>query len=431
MSIEGMRLAWLRLAPALDGFYERAEEALVEGQRLDEDRFAALDEFVGPMIDASATIRSEAEAELSEVSGEDYERVSELLLAVATLDLVLACDLAVLEPVAESEKAAAPSIRDVFDKWALERRMRDAETPSPPEVFAEGQETIGQVAVLFDAIPAVSGGEHRPRSRPALLGDTRDAVVNLVALAESPGSELVKGFVAGAGAGIGSVIDAAAHGEALSKLREHAGAIVGRSPRFLREHIAKLVSLCPESWLVDEATSAVASRLSVREMLERVAESDVAFERSRQWIESAPQLRWPAIDNLRRDLDDLETRYKKQTKLIRKSARILRFGAVPLSHVACATLGPPGLAVVPGVFALGTGYIAYSLTDRLDARDLGVVDLVEGVVRLVEARIDSPPRMEPSQPKPTESQSKNLTTEKQRRLTEKAKRQKVKGPRPN
>lgn len=307
---------------------------------------------------------------------------------MTTLDVVLACDLAVLEPIEELERTDEPSLREVFDEWAREKRERDAETPSPREVFAEGQETIGQVAVLFDAIPAVGGGEHRPRSRPALLGDTRDAVVNLVALAESPGSELVKGFFAGAGAGIGSVISAAAHGEALARLQEHVGPIVGRSPRFLREHIAKLVSLCPESWFVDEATSALADRISVRKLLEKVAASDVASERSRQWIEDAPQLRWPAIDNLRRDLDDLEMRYKKQTKLIRKSARILRFGAVPLSSVACATLGPPGLAVVPGVFALGTGYLGYSLTDRLDARDLGIVDLVEGVVRLVEARIE-------------------------------------------
>jgi hypothetical protein len=444
MSIEGMRLAWLRLAPALDGFYERAGGPLMEGQRLDEQRFAVLDELVGPMIEASAAIRSEAESVLSETIGEDYASASELLLAAATLDVVLACDLAVLEPVQEPKSASppsasAPSFSDVFDLWSLERSMREAEAPSPLEVFAEGQEAVGQVAVLFDAIPAVGGGEHRPRSRAALLGDTRDAVVNLVALAESPGSELVKGFFAGAGAGIGAVIDAAARGDALSKLRVDTDAIIGRSPRFLREHVAKLVSLCPESWFVDEATSAVASRLSVRKMLERVAEADVAVERSGQWIESAPQLRWPAIDNLRRDLDGLEGRYRKQTKLIRKSARILRFGAVPLSGVACATLGPAGLAVVPGVFALGTGYIAYSLTDRLDARDLGVLDLVEGVVRLVEARIDQPNRTEPSQPKSTEpSTSKDRTAERQRKdetakrqeaLRGKAREKKMKGPR--
>ncbi len=388
MSVEGMRIAWSGLAPALDGFYERAEEALVERQRLDGDRFAALDEFVGPMLEGSQTMRSEAEKGLSETAGEDYERISELLLASATLDVVLASDLAVLEPIVEFERAPDQSLLEVFDRWSLERSERDEERPSGREIFGEGQETLGQVAVLLDAIPAVGGGEHRPRSRPALLGDTRDAVVNLVALAESPGAELVRGFFAGAGAGVGSMIEAAARGEAIAKLQEHAGAIVGRSPKFLREHIAKLVALCPEGWFVDEATSAMAGRISVRKVLERVAASDVASEQSRQWIEDAPQLRWPAIDNLRRDFTDLETRYKRQTKLIRKSARIVRFGAVPLSHVACATLGPPGLAVVPGVFALGTGYLAYSLTDRLDARSLGVADLVDGVVKLVESRIE-------------------------------------------
>src|ERR1700684_1836260 len=126
-----MRVGWQELAPALDRFYDLAEGALAERQRLDGDGFAALDEFVGPMLHASATIRSEADAALSGATGEDHERVCELLLASAPLDVVLACDLAVLEPIADLERTAEPGLRDVFDGWARARRERDAEAPSP------------------------------------------------------------------------------------------------------------------------------------------------------------------------------------------------------------------------------------------------------------------------------------------------------------
>jgi hypothetical protein len=434
VSIEGMRVAWQELATALDEFYELAQEPLRERARLGDDGFAVLAvlaELAGPMVRASEAIRSEAEEELAHNTGADRERVSELLLAGATLDLVLATDLAVLEPITIG-RTPAPSISAVFDTLALESEAHLAEIPSPREIFAEGQETIGQIAVLFAAIPALGGGEHRPRSRSALIGDARDAVVNLVDLAESPGSELVKGFTSNVGTGIRQVFDAAARGETVKRLRAHVGGIVGHSPKFLREHIAKIVSLCPEAWIVDEATSALSEKLSVRKVLARISASDVASERSRDWIEHTPQLRWPAIDDLRRDLDSLEGRYKKQTKLIRKSARVLRFGSVPLSRVALASLGPPGLAVVPGVFALSTGYLAYSLTDRLDARDLGVADLVSGVVRLVEARVDRPPEIESSPPDaspPRTSPPGTTVAEKQQRLREKAnaKKFKIKG----
>ncbi len=288
MSIEGMRVAWQGLAFALDGFYERAEEPLLKRQRLGEDSFAVLAEFVGPMVDASATIRTEAEEELAHTADEDRERVSVLLLAGATLDLVLASDLAALEPIAV-ESTAVRSLIGTFDKGVIESEARLAEIPSPREIFAEGQETIGQVAALFTAIPAVGGGEHRPRSRPALIGDVRDAVVNLVDLAESPGSELVKGFTSSVGAGISQVFRAAAHGEGVKALQEHVGGIVGHSPKFLHEHIAKIVSLCPEAWIVDEATSALSEKLNARIVLVRISASDEASERSRDWIEHTPQ----------------------------------------------------------------------------------------------------------------------------------------------
>jgi hypothetical protein len=389
MSIEGMRVGWRALAPALDAFYDRAGGALLERQRLDEEQFSALDPLLGEMLEASAAIRREAEDELSEERIDGYQQTAELLLATATLDALLASDLARLEPFPQIAPTELPSLAEIFDGWTRERieRELELELPSPQEIFAEGQETLAQVAILFDAIPPLGGGEHHPRSRQALSGDARDAIVNLVELADGPGAELLRGFWAAASLGASGLLDAAERVEVLAKLQRSVEALVGRSPRFLREHVAKIARLCPQSWFVDEATSSLADRFSARSLLERVAQSQLAADRSRDWIANAPRLSWPAIDDLRRDLDELESRYRKHTKWIRKSARVLRFGNKPLAGVAVATLGPPGLVVLPGVFALGAGYVAYSLADRLDARELGVADLVPGVVRLVEARV--------------------------------------------
>lgn len=64
-------------------------------------------------------------------------------------------------------------------------------------------------------------------------------------------------------------------------------------------------------------------------------------------------------------------------------ARWLRRGA-PLLYVLLAGGGIPGPVVLGAVYLTGGSYLAYSLTDRIDARDLKVANLVEGVVPLVE-----------------------------------------------
>jgi hypothetical protein len=42
-----------------------------------------------------------------------------------------------------------------------------------------------------------------------------------------------------------------------------------------------------------------------------------------------------------------------------------------------------GHAALAGIYLLVLAYLAYTLTDRLDARDLGFADRVKGVVALV------------------------------------------------
>jgi len=50
-----------------------------------------------------------------------------------------------------------------------------------------------------------------------------------------------------------------------------------------------------------------------------------------------------------------------------------------------------GHAAICGVFLIGIGYVAYSLIDRIDARDLGFADRVDGVVMLVANRVQPEP----------------------------------------
>jgi hypothetical protein len=83
----------------------------------------------------------------------------------------------------------------------------------------------------------------------------------------------------------------------------------------------------------------------------------------------------------------LESNYRKHMQWLGRSARWLRRGASPLAHLGALAVGPLSYAIVSGVFFVGIGYVGYSLTDRLDARNLGFADRVEGVVRLVESHI--------------------------------------------
>jgi hypothetical protein len=112
MSIKGTRVGWQALVPALDVFYDAVGGALLEGQRFDEEQFSALDPLLGEDLEASAAIRGEADGRLSDEPLDGYERAAELLLATATVDAVLASDVARLEPIRPVPPIEPPSIAD-------------------------------------------------------------------------------------------------------------------------------------------------------------------------------------------------------------------------------------------------------------------------------------------------------------------------------
>ena len=122
-------------------------------------------------------------------------------------------------------------------------------------------------------------------------------------------------------------------------------------------------------------------------MLYGIAGLDRAVTISAARIENAPAVGQAEAQQLTADLEGLDAGFAAHMAWLGKSARWLRRGARPLTHLGASTLGPIGAPVIAGAFFVGIAYVAYSLADSLDARDLGFADRVEGVVPLVERHI--------------------------------------------
>jgi hypothetical protein len=386
MSIEGMAAAWTDLASRARELHGGYAEQLSSGRPLEETAFEEAAAQTEAMQVASARIREEAAGPISE-PGDESDLASELLLAAAAVDASLASDWAILDPLGAEEPPRGPMREG--------RRPDLEELPEPELRFAESRELLAQVEALFEeatgesGMPLISGGAPRPRSRPALIGDVGDSIDQLVMQAERPSATLLRGLWASASV-VGhliSVDEVARLGEDLLPNLER---IARPAPKMLREFILKLISLCPEGWLVDEGVSAADRGVNPRSLLERISRSREAAAYARSRITAAPHVPWEATDGLRTEIEKLEARYRKQMKCVGRAAWLLRVGALPLSGIAFAALNVPGLAVMPAVFSLSAGYVTYSLTDRLDVRKLGTADRVEGVVRLVDRFIDKP-----------------------------------------
>lgn len=368
MSIEGMALAWRGLESLIEGFYEAAREPLREGLGAGGPTHEWLQGMEEEAAGRSSQIRLEAENLLAE-PGDGYETATELLLAAAAIDVQLAVDFAVLRP------------QD--DEAPLRARVGGGE-----QWVAEGEEAIAQASALFEAqiddgLPSIGGGAPRPRSRKALAGDACDSVEELTDLAEGPAAWLVKGFWSGVAPGIGEILATRDVRHIVDEIRVSHGEIFRRGSKLLREFVRKILELLPEGWLIDEVLEAMNERFGVRPLLSRLsgAEASKAYARGR--IEGAEKLTWSATDGLRGDLDKLVDGYRRPMKWTRRSAKVLRLGAVPLGAAAVAATGPPGWLIVPSICILGTGYVGYSLTDRIDSRELHAADRIEGVNRLV------------------------------------------------
>jgi hypothetical protein len=365
MSLVGMHQAWEQMRPNLNAFYEHEQtrESLNAGTPLERARFSELNPLLDVMLAASEEVRRQADELFESQPGEQVEQVTELVLATATVDAMLARDLAALDPDLVYDRFEDP----------LEEGGASAEVDQ-----REREITIARANASFGELL----GAEEPRSEPIEV--VRRATERLLECAERPTDELLRGLLSAAGGGLLDVFSATQHGDVVEALAQVADALVKHAPRFLREHVAKIVTLRPDGDSVDEAADCVAARIRVRPLLERVAATRGGIERTSAHIIAAPAITPEAEDALRASLGQLEYSYCKQMELIKKSAWWLRRGGKPLAHLVALVLGPAAYTILPGVFFVGIGYVGYALTDSIDARDLGIADRVVGVVRIIE-----------------------------------------------
>lgn len=166
-----------------------------------------------------------------------------------------------------------------------------------------------------------------------------------------------------------------------------------RAAGFLREHVGKVEALHPDARVLADVAGRLRERVRAEKLLDGVAGAALADRIVAARILAADQFTEQTAENLAADLRELTGPFRRQSEVIGKSAGWLRWGATPLTHLVAPIVGH---AIVAGVYLTGIGYVAYALTDRIDARDLGIADRVDGVVRIVEAR--TRPARRPSRP---------------------------------
>ncbi len=362
---KGMSEGWRELAALTEGFYEEVREALVTGRALDPTGEEALRATVGGMLGLSARIRALGESVLAEPDAASAEETAELLLAAACVDALLARDLAVL-----SDGVSGPA----------------EEQTSLPNLSAEGRALLAEVDAAFEAIAGASGASPATPDREAVLDDSERAIASLLGSALSPASELLTLLLELCAEGEPSVAAAVRTRPQIERLDSSRGDLRAHALGFLREHALKVAALLPDGWPLEDVAKGVQAGAQASALLEEASATVLASERVRIWIEDAPIITSAAAEGLREDLVALENGYAREMLWLAKSTPWLRRGAPALTRLATDALGDPGKGTVPAVLALGLGYAAYSLADRLDARRLPR-DLVRGVVPLVELHL--------------------------------------------
>lgn len=364
-----MRDGWERLAGRVGDFYGEVREPLLAGIPISRDGTAPVQRLTEEILESSAAIRSEGADALSGASQRDYGRATELLLAVASIDALLATDLAALA------SPGAPGGPLELDE--------EAEVISREAGLDEGQQLIAEVDDLFRGLARATGAAPANPEPAQLIAEARDAALQLTMSAAVPGDTLARGFIAATSLGAVPAFEVLSQMHVLTQLPE-AGGLRARALGFVRQYAGKLRALLPSDWVFDTIAMQLEARVSVSPLLAKTAGVDAAnrfvYDRIMN-AEPAPDAH--QADLLRAALTELCDGYRGHTFWLHKGARRLRFFGGGVVHVAVVLLGPAGYCVMPAAFLLGEGYVAYSLADRIDARRLGPADRVEGIVRIV------------------------------------------------
>jgi hypothetical protein len=367
VSIAGMQEAWSSLDERLGGFYEQVAARLSEGAALEEQQLAGLEERLEGMLRDSERIRAEAEEIRVDASGAQYVQVCELLLAAASIDAMLACDLALLDP-------------DIVPPVGYTPLLEGEQTLE--QVDREREQVIAAARALFrGASPAGLGGGADAED---VIEDVYEACDELLGLAAGPGKDLLAGIFSAASGGALGFITAAAHAEVIARLSHAGKALRKHAPRFLCEHVRKIVTLGAEEAVVEQVGTEVARRTSINGILVLVGDVEGCRAHASQRTAPPSVVSHASAEKLKADLGALEQTYRSEMLWTGRAARWLSRGGPLLSHVLAPLVG---LGVLCGVFFVGLAWVGYSLADAVDARDLGFADRVEGIVRLVDRHV--------------------------------------------
>jgi hypothetical protein len=373
MSIDGMRDAWGPLSERIQDFYGFANSSLLQNEPFEGPQFEEVESLLEAMLADSERIRRNAERVLKTGSGEEYEAAANLLLAVASVDAMLASDLAVLDPEAGAQRR---------------EEVAEAAEETAYELGQEREQTLNRVGRLFFDEERPIGGLALANDRRQLIKTASETTTELVDLAEVPAPELLRGLLVAASGGVAEIVAAAQHVDVLADLKGSAAGVINHAPRFLREHAAKMLALRADAKVLSDVTEYLRRAVDLESVLAWISASDKANRRNEEVILAAPAISTEDAETLEAELRALVPGYREQMGLIGTSAKWLRRGASPLTHLVAPFVGH---AAICGVFLIGIGYVAYSLIDRIDARDLGFADRVDGVVTLVANRVQPEP----------------------------------------
>lgn len=376
MSIQGMSEAWSSYRNAVDHFYSVAGERLRNGESLDPDGFLTIGQTLDSATEWSGAIRREAEELLAFATGSLYDDISRLVLVAAAVDAMLANDIVAVDPDPEIAELRSP---DPLDEGATYQTTDDERHQMLQEADAE----------FLDMPEPQMAGAREPPNKQAVIREVHGSVDELMKLAGDPGRQMVRGIVSVAFGAIGTFVAEVVAADVTTHLATAAGSLPSRAPKFIDEYVLKLRSLremVPDviEEIADHVEEVLAGHLSVAALLAKVAASGNAKTEVSGRINGSTTATASDADALQSELIGLEKAYGKQTKWLGKSAKWLRRGGVPASRLLIPVIGPVGPAVVGGVFLLGAAYVAYSVTDRIDARKLGFAGRVDGVIVLVE-----------------------------------------------
>jgi hypothetical protein len=359
--LAAMAESWRTYRESLDRFYALAEGRLAEGASLEPGELERLDPALDGALAASEQIRRAAERGLRTTHGLEHEGLTDMLLATAAVDAMVAVDLAAVDP---DLAYYSGGLRESGEERTGERR----------EMLADADRLFG----IEGEGPAPIAGAQLDPGADALRAEAWGRIDELVELASRPALRIGTSI---ASLALGRLIEVVSLdvGRTFRDALRDVG-VGRRTLRFVGEHAKKLLEVVAPGF-ADEMVELASEGAQVERVVGRVAGADRGKEEVARQLHRAQPVPDPRASELQLGMKRLIDGYETQMKWVGRGAKWVGWGKEILSVLLVHVGGPLAVA---GILLAGGAYVGYSATDRIDGRDLGPLDLVDGVVRLSE-----------------------------------------------